>query len=125
MHSWGTLAAFGYYAKDAKQAISDAYFQSGCIASEWFGGLADTWRLVGEVTKRAFSNLAAGFSPDGKTAVVQNAGKKRHSGDDHTADANKEVSLLWALERARSTREAIERCVLDATRDMLRFQEET
>lgn len=50
------------------------------------------------VTKEEFSNLLNGFTPDGTTKLVQNAGKPNHqAGLDCTFSPPKPFSVLWAL----------------------------
>ena len=45
----------------------------------------------------AFRNLYRGLSPDGRTELKQNRGRRRRSGVDLVFPADKSVSALWAL----------------------------
>ncbi len=56
-------------------------------------GLADR----DPVEDAAFANLHRGVSPDGRTALVRNAGGRRRSGIDLVFPADKSVSALWAI----------------------------
>ena len=67
----------------------------------------------------AFEQLYQGFSPDGKTALTQNAGEaERSAGLDITFSADKSVSVLWTI-GDQSTRERIEAIQESAVRAAL------
>ena len=99
-----------------KLASVDYYTGSGEPPGRWWGSGATALGLSGEVTTEQLSRLTAGFTPDGMTALVRNAGsEKRRAGFDLTFSAPKSVSVLWsqvgATERAAieaAHREAVE-----------------
>jgi conjugative relaxase-like TrwC/TraI family protein len=122
MHTIMRAVKFGYY---AKEALKNGYYEAGSIMSAWIGRASGVWGLTGEVLERAYANLMRGFSPDGKTALVQNAGRKRFEAEDHTLSANKYVSVLWALERTAAGRRAIERVVFEAAKFTFQVMEES
>ncbi len=86
-------------------------------AGQWWNpaglfGLADCDSVEGA----AFSNLYRGFSPDGGTALLRNAGgRRRRSGVDLVFPADKSVSALWAIADAATGRR-IEEAHDDAVR---------
>ena len=86
-------------------------------AGQWWNpaglfGLADGDSVEGA----AFSNLYRGFSPDGGTALLRNAGgRRRRSGVDLVFPADKSVSALWAIADAATGRR-IEEAHDDAVR---------
>lgn len=64
----------------------------------WQGSGARALNLPDAVTASAFSHLLTGHMPDGRTALVKNAGSTgRHSSWDLTFSAPKSVSTLWAV----------------------------
>ena len=81
-----------------ERALEKYYTESAEERGQWFGKCATFLGLHGEVTTEAFRNLFHGFSPDGQTPLVQNAGHpNRCMGWDLTFSPPKSVSVLWAL----------------------------
>lgn len=83
-------------------AQSDYYLNGGEPPGQWHGLGAAKLGLKGEIAPDAFMNLFGGYSPDGKTALVQNAGQRsgyhqRVPGWDMSFSAPKSVSICWAL----------------------------
>lgn len=84
-----------YYIERAQEKY---YTESAEERGQWFGKGAKFLGLEGEVTTESFRNLFHGFSPDGQTPLVQNAGHpNRCMGWDLTFSPPKSVSVLWAL----------------------------
>ena len=109
-------------------AHANYYLQGGEPPGEWQGEGAKALGLSGEVSGEAFQNLFHGFAPDGKRALVQNAGKKdgyhkRVPGWDLTFSPPKSVSVCWAL-APEPMRKAIERVHEEAVRKTLAIVEE-
>lgn len=64
----------------------------------WLGEGARALGLQGEIKENEFKCLLAGFSPDGKTSLTQNAGAPgRQCGWDLTFNVPKSVSVAWAV----------------------------
>lgn len=104
-------------------AQKDYYTQGGEPPGKWHGKGASALGLSGAVTREQFENLFQGFSPDGKTALVQNAGQKsgyhqRVPGWDLTLSPPKSVSVCWAL-GTQNLRDSIERAHEEAVRTAL------
>jgi len=124
MHSIHKMAPFNYYPKDARK--KDYYSDASIGTGEWFGRGAMAWGFVGEVTRAAFQRMVQGFAADGKTKCAQNAGRAdRYPGDDHCFYANSHVNFVWGQERSLGARRGIERAVVDAAKDALRFLEDS
>ena len=82
-----------YYTQLAQE---DYYLSGGEPPGQWMGKGAERMALSGEVDKEYFSQMFAGFSPDGRP-LVQNAGDEdRKPGWDLTFSAPKSVSVLWS-----------------------------
>jgi conjugative relaxase-like TrwC/TraI family protein len=78
------------------------YLAEGEPPGVWQGKGAERLGLQGEVTKEAFKNLCRGFSPDGLTKYVRNAGTaSRKPGQDCTFSAPKSVSLAGTVSSDR------------------------
>ena len=71
------------------------------------------------VEDAAFTRLYRGFSPDGRAALVRNAGGRRRNGVDLVFPADKSVSALWAIADPTTGRR-IEEAHDDAVRLTLR-----
>ena len=79
-------------------AREDYYQDRAEPPGQWFGTGAALLNLPGIVQRTQLHSLLEGFTPDGKRALVQNAGRpNRQSGWDLTFSAPKSVSVLWAL----------------------------
>ncbi|MEM9092595.1 MAG: MobF family relaxase [Cyanobacteria bacterium P01_F01_bin.53] len=77
----------------------------------WRGGGAEQLELYGQrVTNEALQHLFDGYSPDGKVALVRNAGsEKRDIAWDLTFSAPKSVSVAWS-QAERPLRKIIQQC---------------
>lgn len=90
----------------------DYYLEGGEPPGYWAGKGADALKLCGQIDKKQFHQVFDGFSIDGKTKLVQNAGQKdRQPGIDLTFSAEKDVSVIWALadNETRARIEAVHR----------------
>jgi hypothetical protein len=91
-------AGAGNYYLDLAQ--EDYYANRAEAPGQWAGAGAKRLGLSDEVQPEAFLNLLRGYSPDGRTALVQNAGAPdRQSGWDLTFSAIKELSTFVAVNR--------------------------
>jgi len=101
----------------------DYYLEGGEPPGVWFGQGAKALGLAGEVERNPLRSLFAGFAPDGKRTLVQNAGKKgRQPGWDMTVSAPKSVSVLWsAVDKEKQA--VIESILMDATQRLVSFME--
>ena len=80
------MARVGYYA--------NLYEDTG----QWAGKGAELLGLKGPVTEEALRNLFEGYSKDGKTKLVQNAGSPdRQRAIDMVVTPPKSVSVYWAM----------------------------
>ena len=91
-------------------------------AGVWIGQGAKSVKIAGEaVTRDDLRELLKGYTPDGKKALVQNAGKfegtqrDRMPGFDLTFSAPKSVSICWAI-GSEETRKGIEQAQLNAVK---------
>ncbi len=90
----------------------DYYLNPGEPRGVWLGGGAEAIGLTGTVEDLTYRRVLAGFSPDGETPLVRNAGTEiRRPGWDLTFSAPKSVSEVWAAshgipELERAIREA-------------------
>jgi conjugative relaxase-like TrwC/TraI family protein len=115
MKSAGTAVA--YYLDERKEE----YYLNGIDKQgRWFGGAAEEFGLAGRtVTQQEFRNLLDGFSPDGREALVQNAGQSnRDACWDMTFSAPKEVAVFWAMSPP-ATRRLIEQELLESAQAAL------
>ncbi len=102
----------------------DYYLKGGEPLGEWFGIGAVALKLPKIVEPVPFRNLLRGFSVDGSTKLVQNAGaKKCQSGWDLTFCAPKSVSVFWAMSPPE-TRKKIQEAHKEAVKASLRFLEQ-
>ncbi len=77
---------------------SDYYANRYEQAGYWLGKGAELLGLSGPVQGEQLQNLFDGFSPDGKTKLVQNAGRPdRQKALDFVPSPDKSVSVLWAM----------------------------
>ncbi|EPC6194221.1 MobF family relaxase [Vibrio cholerae] len=106
-----------YYAEWTQ---NDYYLNNAELPGDWAGYIARLLGLNGEVGEKEYHNLMNGFSPDGKTAYVQNTGEKRNMGYDLTFSAPKSVSILEVFD----DRLIIYRAHRKAVEAALRFIEE-
>lgn len=75
----------------------DYYLSGGEPPGVWLGSGAVALGLVGKVNETAYRNLIDGFSPDGATPLVRNAGREnRRPGWDMTFSVPKSVSEWFA-----------------------------
>ena len=88
---------------------SDYYANRYEQAGYWAGKGAELLGLSGPVQGEQLQNLFDGFSPDGKTKLVQNAGSPdRQKGLDFVPGPDKSVSVIWAMSE-QEERAGIER----------------
>src|SRR5262245_33856046 len=67
-------------------------------ASMWAGREAQLLQCAGKVNQEHLRNLLNGLSPDGRPALVRNAGAlERQRGLEFVFDAPKSLSVLWAV----------------------------
>lgn len=109
-------------------AREDYYTKGQEPPGVWLGSGAETLELTGTVKEAELKNVFRGFSPDGKTPLVQNAGKmdgklSRDPGWDLTFSAPKSVSIVWAVS-GDQMRAQIEQAHLEAIRAVTREIEE-
>lgn len=110
-----------YYADLARE---DYYLKGGEPPGLWMGRGAASLGLGATVQKEDFHNVFQGFSPDGTSMLVQNAGTEdRHFGSDLTFSAPKSVSVLWS-QSDPERRAKIEKQVVSAARDALQYLED-
>ena len=125
MISISTVKNARYYSDLAHQ--DDYYHRGKEPAGIWHGKGAQAFGLAGEVERKKFLHLSAGLDPDGKEALVQNAGKKeeyaRRCGWDVTFSAPKSVSALWAA-APDELREKISSAHREAVKATLDYLEE-
>ncbi len=75
----------------------DYYLKAGEPKGIWLGEGAEILGLHGTVDELTYRRMLGGFSPDGQTALVGNAGTEiRRPGWDMTFSAPKSVSEVWA-----------------------------
>src|SRR5687768_7312732 len=111
-----------YYAELARQ---DYYTAGGKPPGRWLGSGAGALGLVGRVEQEHLHRLTAGFAPDRKQPLIQNAGRKNHqSGWDLTFSAPKPVSVLWS-QATPARREQIEEAHRIAVEKSVRYLEDT
>ncbi len=111
----------GYYTSLAKASY---YTEEGEAKGLWMGKGAQDLGLTGEVSNSDFLNLYRGYTPDGQTKMVQNAGKEnRVGGWDLTFSVPKSVSVLWATADLE-TRKQIEKGVLRAVEQTFSYLED-
>lgn len=80
----------------------------------WHGTGASILGVTGTVSQKELNNLLEGFSPDGNTPLVQNAGNKKRQGFwDLTLSVPKSVSVLYMVAPKDLQRE-IEACIYSA-----------
>jgi len=92
--SHGAANAVGYYLEGKESYYLHGIDQEG----RWFGSGTALLDLHGNVEPRSLRHLLEGYSPDGKHALVQNAGHRfRQCYWDLTFNAPKAVSVLWAM----------------------------
>ena len=98
-----TVQAAEYYLELARE---DYYTQGGEPPGKWLGEGAKALALNGRVQDDVLRNLLAGFSPNGKSELVQNAGSaKRQGAWDLTFSVPKSVSVLWSQSDSATRRE--------------------
>ena len=94
------------------------------LAGHWAGEGAKLLGLSEPVQGVQLQNLFNGFSPDGKTKLVQNAGSKdRQRGYDFVPAPDKSVSVLWAMSDPKE-RVVIERIHDEAVQAVADFYQE-
>ena len=100
-------------------ACEDYYLKGGEPPGQFAGKGAERLKIVGRVQDEVFRRLYHGFSPDGKVALVQNAGQtrgyhQRCPAFDLTFSDPKDVSVFWsqAPEEVRQRLEQLRRQVL-------------
>src|SRR5437016_5238121 len=107
----------------ALSGAEDYYAKGLEPPGQWFGKGAQALGLWGTVDRAKFSHLVQGFSPDGRSKLVQNAGAQdRQIGSDLSFSADKRVSVLWATETPER-RTAIEKAHEASVRQALSFLE--
>lgn len=89
----------------------------------WIGQGAAAFGLTGTIVREEFRNLLSGFTPDGETALVRNAGSpRRRSGWDLTWSVPKSVSVAWS-QAPLEVRAQIEAAVRDAVSEGVAYLE--
>jgi conjugative relaxase-like TrwC/TraI family protein len=84
----------GYF---SSLANGNYYTEGGEPPGRWLGAGASLLGLTGEVDSQVFHRLLQGYSPDGKSSLVQNAGDPaRQAAWDLTPSAPKTFSVLWS-----------------------------
>jgi len=110
-----------YYLDLAKE---DYYLAGGEPLGIWFGEGAALLHLEGHVQRDQFHHLLRGFSQDGGTPLVRNAGDKdRQSGWDLTFSVPKSVAVAWAV-APPEIRAQIENAHRQAVREALSYVQE-
>ncbi len=104
-------------------AAEDYYLKGGEPDGVWCGAGASSLKLNGTVSSNDLSNLLKGYSPNGKTALCQNAGLGHTPGWDLTFNAPKSVSLLWAA-ASPEMRQKIQVAQLTAVKEAIALIEE-
>jgi conjugative relaxase-like TrwC/TraI family protein len=94
----------------------DYYNNTGELRGIWAGQLAPVLGLSGYIQTQDYQYIIEGFSPDGKQALVRNAGKDHSSGHDLTFSAPKSVSILQVFETNGEVLRAHELAVKSALR---------
>lgn len=101
----------------------DYYLSGGEPPGRWMGSGARALGLSGAVAPQVFRNLLQGYSEDGTTRLVHNAGsEKRRGGWDLTWSVPKSVSVAWSQAEA-SVRKEIEAAVESAVEAALHYLE--
>src|SRR5262245_21420752 len=104
-------------------AREDYYLAGGEPPGAWWGKLAETFSLRGEVDRATLQSLLRGYYPSGRP-LVQNAGKASfRPGFDLTFSAPKSVSVLWS-QCDPTTRRQIQQAQAAAVREALRYLED-
>lgn len=113
--------AVDYYMDQRKE---DYYLNGVDKVGRWFGSGAERLNLGTVVERKVFSRLLNGYSPDGREALVQNAGRPhRQACWDMTFNAPKSVSVLWAMAEPNA-RQLVEQAHQQAVQSALRVAEE-
>ena len=99
------LSAADYY---FQEQAAEGYYQRDAHASEWLGRGAEVLGMDGSVLEADCRSLMAGYTADGGTPLVQNAGaKNRQAGWDLTFSLPKSAGVIWAV-GSDEQREAID-----------------
>lgn len=108
----------------AKYYFEDYYFDQQTPLCSLSGGGAKSLNHTGPLSKDEFSNLLHGFSPDGKKALVQNAGaENRQCALDCTFSPPKSFSVILAF-APDNERRALEGILRRAAAEGFQFLEE-
>lgn len=94
----------------------DYYNNTGELRGIWAGQLAPVLGLSGYIQTLDYQHIIEGFSPDGKQALVRNAGKEHAPGHDLTFSAPKSVSILQVFDKSGEILRAHELAVKAALR---------
>lgn len=94
----------------------DYYNNTGELRGIWAGQLAPVLGLSGYIQTQNYQHIIEGFSPDGKQALVRNAGKDHAPGHDLTFSAPKSVSILQVFDKSGEILRAHELAVKAALR---------
>lgn len=122
MLSIAKLKDASYYLDLARE---DYYLEGGEPPGIWLGRGAKLLDLEGQVGKGELRHLFEGFSPDGKTNLVQNAGaKNRQAAWDLTFSAPKSVSVFWS-QAPPEIRAAIQQAHFASVETALKYLEES
>ena len=110
-----------YYTELSRE---DYYTEGGEPPGQWFGEGAQTLGLQGCVDKNHLAALFRGFTPDGETRLVRNAGSEsRRAAFDLTFNAPKSVSVLFS-QAAPQYRREIQEAQAEAVKAALAYVEE-
>lgn len=109
-----------YYANLGRE---DYYVNGGEAPGTWYGAGAETLGLSGKVQGEQLRQILLGYSVDGQTKLVQNAGQKnRRSAFDLTWSVPKSVSALWSQSDLDDRFEIEWRCELAVHKAVDAFQ---
>lgn len=107
------MASRDYYLEWTQK---DYYMASPQLRGQWLGYIASQLGLYGVVEPTPYERLLDGFSPDGKRALVRNAGEEHVPGWDMTFSAPKSVSILQVFDEHNIIQQAHEAAVKAALR---------
>jgi conjugative relaxase-like TrwC/TraI family protein len=100
--------------------------QGGAEPSQWWGEGAKALGLKGEVDVERFENLLRGFSPDGRTPLVQHqSGMRDHrAGADFCFSPPRDLKALIATGDAKTQRHGMD-ALIESVTEVLTYAEKT